>query len=255
MTAHLYLSPHLDDAVFSCGGLMAMQDARGEPVSVLTIFAGDPPDWHISPLAADLHARWGKAGPPIAVRRAEDRLACGRLGTTIVHLNFHDAIYRADPEGLPMYPTEETLFGEVHAQDMDLVEQIREAFMEADISMAKVYCPLAMGGHVDHRIIRMAAERFMRPLTYYFDFPYAARGGDVPPELGRPSGECVFVPLTEDAIETWAHAVTEYQTQLSTFWEDETQLFAELRDYHDSQGGIPLLTQALGTHPESNWVS
>jgi hypothetical protein len=132
---------------------------------------------------------------------------------------------------------------------MDLVEQIREAFIEADISMAKVYCPLAMGGHVDHRIIRMAAERFMRPLTYYFDFPYAARGGDVPPELGRPSGECVFVPLTEDAIETWSHAVTEYQTQLSTFWEDETQLFSELRDYHDSQGGIPLLTQALGTHP------
>jgi hypothetical protein len=126
---------------------------------------------------------------------------------------FPDAIYRADPEGLPMYPTEEALFGEVHAHDMDLVEQIREAFIEADISMAKVYCPLAMGGHVDHRIIRMAAERFMRPLTYYFDFPYAARGGDVPPELGRPSGECVFVPLTEDAIETWSHAVTEYQTQ------------------------------------------
>jgi len=187
---------------------MAMQDARGEPVSVLTIFAGDPPDWNISPLAADLHARWGKAGPPIAVRRTEDRLACGRLGSAVVHLNFPDAIYRADSDVIPMYPSEEALFGEVHAHDMDLVEQIKGAFSEADISMAKVYCPLAMGGHVDHRIIRMAAERLMRPLTYYFDFPYAARGGDVPPELGRPSGECVFVPLTEEAIDSWAHAVT-----------------------------------------------
>ncbi|MCK4741993.1 MAG: hypothetical protein KAS80_06895, partial [Anaerolineales bacterium] len=109
---------------------------------------------------------------------------------------------------------------------------------------------LAMGGHVDHRIVRMAAERLMRPLTYYFDFPYAARGGDVPPELGRPSGECVFVPLTEEAIDSWAHAVTEYQTQLSTFWEDEAQLFTELRDYHDSQGGIPLLMRVEGTNPE-----
>ncbi|MGB2895038.1 MAG: PIG-L family deacetylase [Anaerolineales bacterium] len=250
MTAHLYLSPHLDDAVFSCGGLMAMQDARGEPVSVLTIFAGDPPDWHISPLAADLHARWGKAGPPIAVRRAEDRLACGRLGSAVVHLNFPDAIYRADPELMPLYPSEEALFGEVHAQDVDLVEQIMAAVMEADISMAKVYCPLAMGGHVDHRIIRMAAERFVHPLTYYFDFPYAARGRDVPLELGRPSGDCVFVPLTEEAVESWAHAITEYQTQLSTFWEDDVQLFAELRDYHDSQGGIPLLTRAAGTNPD-----
>ncbi len=229
---------------------MAMQDARGEPVSVLTIFAGDPPDWNISPLAADLHARWGKAGPPIAVRRTEDRLACGRLGSAVVHLNFPDAIYRANPEEIPMYPSKELLFGEVHAQDMDLVEQIKGAFSEADISMAKVYCPLAMGGHVDHRIIRMAAERLMRPLTYYFDFPYAARGGDVPPELGRPSGECVFVPLTEEAIDSWAHAVTEYQTQLSTFWEDEAQLFTELRDYHDSQGGIPLLMRVEGANPE-----
>lgn len=229
---------------------MAMQDARGEPVSVLTIFAGDPPDWNISPLAADLHARWGKAGPPIAVRRTEDRLACGRLGSAVVHLNFPDAIYRADSDVIPMYPSEESLFGEVHTQDMDLVEQIKGAFSEADISMAKVYCPLAMGGHVDHRIIRMAAERLMRPLTYYFDFPYAARGGDVPPELGRPSGECVFVPLTEEAIDSWAHAVTEYQTQLSTFWEDEAQLFTELRDYHDSQGGIPLLMRVEGTNPE-----
>ncbi|MCJ7567073.1 MAG: PIG-L family deacetylase [Anaerolineales bacterium] len=250
MTAHLYLSPHLDDAVLSCGGLMAMQDARGEPVSVLTIFAGDPPDWHISPLAADLHARWGKAGPPIAVRRAEDRLACGRLGSAVVHLNFPDAIYRADPEVMPMYPSEEALFGEVHAQDMDLVEQIWGAFMDVDLSMAEVYCPLAMGGHVDHRIIRLAAEMCKRPLTYYFDFPYAARGGEVPPELGRPSGECVFVPLTEDTIESWANAVTEYQTQLSTFWENDAQLFAELRDYHDSQGGIPLLIHAEGTNPE-----
>ncbi len=229
---------------------MAMQDALGEPVSVLTIFAGDPPDWHISPLAADLHARWGKSGPPIAVRRAEDRLACGRLGSAVVHLNFPDAIYRANPEVMPMYPSEEALFGNVHAQDVDLVKQIMGAVMDADISMAKVYCPLAMGGHVDHRIIRMAAERFVRPLTYYFDFPYAARGGDVPAELGRPSGDRVFVPLTEEAIESWAHAITEYQTQLSTFWEDDAQLFAELRDYHDSQGGIPLLMPTAGTNPD-----
>ena len=247
MDAHLYLSPHLDDAVFSCGGLMAMQDARGEPVSVLTIFAGDPPDWNISPLAAELHARWGKAGPPIAVRRTEDRLACGRLGSAIVHLDFPDAIYRLDSHSTPMYPSEESFFGEVHDQDVDLIEQVRTAFMEADISMVKVYCPLAVGGHVDHRIVRLAAESFMRPLTYYFDFPYAARGGDVPPELGRPRGERGFVPLTPEAIDAWAHAVIEYQTQLSTFWEDEAHLFAELRDYHDSQGGIPLLVPADDT--------
>lgn len=241
MSAHLYLSPHLDDAVFSCGGLMALQDAAGEAVSVMTLFAGDPPDWSISPLAAQLHARWGKPGPPIAVRRAEDRVACGRLGSSVIHLGFPDAIYRKDESGQPLYASDEALFGPVAPQEASLVEALEAALREAQIGRATVYCPMGIGGHVDHRLTRRAAERLKVPLTYYREFPYAARGGEIPLEMSPPEGKKHIVALSEEALQAWVQAAAEYRTQLSTFWDEAQAMAEELRLFHDASGGIVLL--------------
>ena len=38
----IYLSPHLDDAVFSAGGLIYEQTQAGTPVEIWTIMCGDP---------------------------------------------------------------------------------------------------------------------------------------------------------------------------------------------------------------------
>lgn len=240
MVAHLYLSPHLDDAVFSCGGLMAMQDARGEPMSVLTLFAGDPPDYRISNFAADLHARWGKAGPPIAMRRAEDRLACGRLGANVVHLEFPDAIYRVDEAQKPRYPSSDSLFAGVHPDEHGLLERLVEALEEIDFGDAYIYCPLALGEHADHLLTRQAAERLDIPLRFYADMPYAARSEKPKAQFDPKGAEWDAIPLTNEAIDAWVAAVLEYQSQLSTFWQDEDELYKELRSFHDEYGGIPL---------------
>jgi len=241
MVAHLYLSPHLDDAVFSCGGLLAMQDGRGEPVSILTAFAGDPPDWRITPFAAELHARWGKPGPPIAVRRAEDRLAAGRLSAAVVHLDLPEAIYRKGDDDRPLYPDRDSIFGPPDVEDAGTLNRLTEALAALDLENARLYCPLGVGGHVDHRLLRLAAESLHRPLAYYREFPYATRGEAVPEDLGTPSGTWRVQPLTEEAVQAWGDAVLEYGTQLSTFWSDEEQLFDELRDFVDARGGIELL--------------
>jgi LmbE family N-acetylglucosaminyl deacetylase len=241
MSAHLYLSPHLDDAVFSCGGLMALQDARGDPISVLTLFAGDPPDFRISSFAAELHARWGQAGPPIAIRRAEDRVACGRLGSSVVHLSFPDSIYRLGPGGEILYENSESLFGPLREEDEGLVDVLVHALQELQLSPANIYCPGALGGHVDHRLTRMAAERLGYNLIYYQDFPYATRGDAWPEELGKPPGAEKIIPLTPEALETWGHASSEYRTQLSTFWESEDELYDEIREFHDASGGVRLI--------------
>jgi LmbE family N-acetylglucosaminyl deacetylase len=245
MAAHLYFSPHLDDAVFSCGGLMAMQDGRGEPISILTAFAGDPPDWRITPFAAELHARWGKPGPPIAVRRAEDRLAAGRLGASVVHLDLLEAIYRKGDADQPLYPDREAIFGDADVQDADTLNSLIESLAGLDLESARLYCPLGIGGHVDHRLLRLAAEALRRPLTYYREFPYATRGESIPEELGMPAGIWRTYPLTDESLAAWGDAILEYGTQLSTFWSDEDQLFAELRDFMDELGGIELLEADL----------
>lgn len=224
---------------------MAMQDGRGEPLSILTAFAGDPPDWRITPFAAELHARWGKPGPPIAVRRAEDRLAAGRLGASVVHLDLLEAIYRKGDEDQPLYPDREAIFGEADVQDADTLNSLIESLAGLDLESARLYCPLGIGGHVDHRLLRLAAEALRRPLTYYREFPYATRGESIPDELGLPAGAWRTYPLTDESLAAWGDAILEYGTQLSTFWSDEDQLFAELRDFVDELGGIELLEPDL----------
>ena len=110
MALRVYVSPHLDDAVFSCGGLIARQTARGDEVVVVTVFAGDPPVGELTPFAYELHRRWGGEGSPMGLRRAEDLVACGRVGASVVHLPLPDAVYRRSNQGEPLYPDSASLF-------------------------------------------------------------------------------------------------------------------------------------------------
>jgi LmbE family N-acetylglucosaminyl deacetylase len=239
MAVHFYLSPHLDDAVLSCGGLIANQVAGGEGVMVLTVCAGDPGQEPYSEFAQAQHARWG--GAMVGDRRTEDRMACGRLGASVVHLDLPDAIYRRGPSGEVLYPSEEAIFGMPHPSESTLAVSLANRLTTACPMSAQVYCPSAMGGHVDHRLTRLAAERADWDLWYYQDFPYAARGGNLPPDLPLPPGEEVVFPLSSEEIQAWAAAISEYPSQLPTFWPDVYTLYQEVRTFHDRAGGIRLV--------------
>src|SRR5512139_3118661 len=76
----IYLSPHLDDAALSCGGLIWEQVHAGDTVSVWTICAGDPPNGSLSPFAEALHARWQSGIEAAVLRREEDVTSCLLLG-------------------------------------------------------------------------------------------------------------------------------------------------------------------------------
>jgi hypothetical protein len=240
----VYLSPHLDDAVFSCGGMVARQVAEGAAVTVLTICAGDPPPGEVSPFAAQLHARWGGAAAPVAGRRAEDRIACGRLGASVVHLGVPDAVYRKDERDEPLYPDEASIFGELSTSDETTVNTVTELILPYRSSDVALYSPLGCGGHVDHRLTRLAAERLGAPIWYYMDLPYAARGATVPGDLGEPSGKRVSQGLAEEQIEGWATAALEYASQRSTFWSGYQELLRELRDFYETNQGFPLIGPA-----------
>ena len=88
----IYLSPHLDDAVLSCGGRISQQTARGEKVLVVTVCAGDPPPAPLSEFAQALHIRWALPFHPVAARRDEDEAALAVLGASALHLPLPDCI-------------------------------------------------------------------------------------------------------------------------------------------------------------------
>lgn len=90
----IYFSPHFDDAVLSCGGLIAHQTRQGHTVEIWTLCGGDLPRGPYTAFVEELHARWETAENAVVLRRAEDRLACGRLRAAPRHFPIPDSVYR-----------------------------------------------------------------------------------------------------------------------------------------------------------------
>jgi LmbE family N-acetylglucosaminyl deacetylase len=88
------LSPHLDDAVFSCGNLIA----ASQGALVVTVLAGEPsadlvaPDW-------DRAAGFTLGAQAVRARRKEDARAVRLLGAEPVWLDFLDSQYVESPQG------------------------------------------------------------------------------------------------------------------------------------------------------------
>jgi LmbE family N-acetylglucosaminyl deacetylase len=86
------VSPHCDDAVFSCGDLLA--ERRG--ARVVTCFAGPPP--RQAPLTPwDAAAGFRPGDDVMARRRAEDAAALALLGARPAWLDFRDSQYGRSP--------------------------------------------------------------------------------------------------------------------------------------------------------------
>ncbi len=243
MPEHLFLSPHLDDAVLSCGGQIAQLVRRGQKVLVVTVMAGDVPSAVAdSDFVRELHARWGLGENPPAARRAEDLAALGVLGGGAIHLPFPDCVYRVGQMGGPLYPTRDAIFGTVAPVEAEeMVERIAEALREVQAGLprgTRMYLPLTAGHHVDHQIVRTAGERLAtsrRPILYYEDYPYAEQ----PDELAAarsPGARATRVELDEEALAAKISAIACYRSQLSSFFRDESEMAARVRAYAKMTG-------------------
>ncbi|MFP3853545.1 MAG: PIG-L deacetylase family protein [Anaerolineales bacterium] len=242
----IYLSPHLDDAVFSCGGLIARQVIQGQSVTVLTVCAGDPPPGPLSEFAQELHQRWGDEQEPMETRRQEDLDACSSLEAAVMHLAVPEAIYRVSATGRHLYASEEEIFGDLEPADNLLIDQLAEAIDEVSPAGSQLYAPIGIGGHVDHLVVRRAASQLERPVWFYHEFPYAAEGMDLPEDLGAPQGVGSVMPLEDDEVEQWAQAIWTYESQRSTFWYDLRELRHELQLYLADHRGLPIFAPTTG---------
>ena len=151
------ISPHLDDAVFSCGHLLAMHPGS----TVVTVFAGFPaedaelPEW-------DAHCGFQSPQEAVMARREEDRRGLGLLEARPVWLNFLDSQYGTH----------------VHSQD------VSRALMHtlSDLGAKELVVPMGLF-HADHILVHdaaMAAVSDMQTVpsvSLYEDVPYRSHKG------------------------------------------------------------------------------
>jgi LmbE family N-acetylglucosaminyl deacetylase len=236
----IYISPHFDDAVFSCGGLIAMQTRINQEAAIWTICAGDPSPGPLSPFAQSLHDRWQLEGNPVPKRRAEDKSACRELGAVWRHFSIPDCIYRRSPhDDFPLYASEDEVFGPIHPDEAGLVEHLGEQLLQIVPQEARIVCPLTIGGHVDHRLTRSAVEGLGVELWYYADYPYVHMAGAN--LAARTTGMRVeHFDIIEADLESWTQAAASYASQISSFWDDRDAMMRAIRDYYWQMQAFPL---------------
>lgn len=178
MTRVLIVSPHRDDAAFSCGiAIRAL--ARHTQVTIANFFTISryAPLSNIQPeLISDL-------------RRQEDIAFAKLSGASLHDLNLIDA-----PERLAIGVTQISTLREFGEADFACINRIRGHIVQFGADL--VIAPLALGDHIDHRIAQAAARRVgIAAMAFYEDLPYAARLPDDAPLKRADTLNMALTPL------------------------------------------------------------
>lgn len=145
-----YLSPHPDDIVLSCSGGLLADLADGKEVTLVSVFI---------------------SGEAAATRRAEDEKAAAVLGCKYVSLDLFEAPDRPEIHGsLGLFMP----YGPAH---LGITSEVVARLRWHIAAKAELVAPLAVGGHIDHRIVHEAARALAFELglglTYFEDLPYS----------------------------------------------------------------------------------
>ena len=145
----LFLSPHFDDAILSCGILMQRLVEQGHQVHILSLF---------------VH------GPEYTMRRQEDEDAVRRLSVSSYDIGLRDAPYRNGN----ITSIEHLVFGgyqEPERKAIFLARQHIQDFCHTH-AIERIYAPLGVGYHIDHRLTFDIAAQLSFPCYFYEDKPY-----------------------------------------------------------------------------------
>lgn len=172
MKTALFISPHLDDVAFSCGGTFARLADENWRTILCTVFTKSVLNPKNFALACQLDKGLSPDADYMKLRRAEDFRAAKILNAgEVLHLNFLEAPHRG-------YESAPELFAGVKASDevwktvaehLGLLDEIHQPEL--------VFAPQGLGNHADHLQTIRAVHKIFAPekMIWYRDTPYAIR--------------------------------------------------------------------------------
>lgn len=234
---YIYLSPHLDDAVLSAGGLICEQTQAGIPVEIWTLMCGFPPEDQASAFAQEMHTKWDfeSARETVEKRRAENVNAANIVGAKAVHFDFLDCIYRRGKNGEWLYT--ESVFVPPLDEEVDLPAKVAEEIAPRIKSDDVLVCQLTIGNHVDHITVRKAAELLRRPLIYDADIPYLLNHPDELSPKTAGMKEKVYT-VSEAGLKSWQEAIAAYTSQIEMLFDTPELMREKIRNYWSEYQGI-----------------
>jgi LmbE family N-acetylglucosaminyl deacetylase len=234
MKTILVLSPHLDDAVLSLGGMMAHKVSQGYSVVVYNLFCA-PYHGPLSPAAQRLHEGWGDPEDITALRLQEDRQALEVIGAQQIIGDARDLIYRQSLQGTWLYTNMEEIQGERNPEDNALVDSyFRKLSSMFSRDKFDIFTPLGVGGHIDHMLafdIGVHLHKAGYAIKFYEDLPYAMREDYLNARLTQIEGMLSSVELFPlEMLARKIEALHFYQSQIDSLFENEGNMRVWVRE-------------------------
>lgn len=170
------ISPHMDDAILSCGGLLDLLLKHMDCLTV-TVCTADP-------------ANVPRENPPHGIalpslRRNEEIAALNALGCKLLQLDLLDAIYRRHSlTGELLYPAMDSIWSMPAADDDRHFQLLRGRLKSLCGPVGNrptlIVSPMGIGHHVDHILCTQAALSVAGStdeILLYEDFPYVVDQG------------------------------------------------------------------------------
>lgn len=235
----VYLSAHLDDAVYSCGGLIWEQVQSGKKVEIWTICAGKPPkNLKLGKQAIIAHKRWGTDIHTVKLRIKEDQKSCEILGVASFYFNILDGIYRQRENKTALLQEARDFTDSMPNSQLtivnDIVKQIYEMIGSEEIIF---FVPLALGRHIDHQLTRAIADQLAVEKQYYPDYPYMRWASDELDELIPDGFSDVNYPVSDKALEKWIESIVAHKSQFDDHFKDAQDIIEAMQSYRTLNNG------------------
>lgn len=205
------ISPHFDDAIGSCGGMISKY-RDSEEITIVTVFTKEAKQ-PLSEFAIHLNALW-KVEDAVKIRTKENQSACEFFNLPYINLGLTEAIYRKDGNR-DLYPKEGDIFKEIDPADKTLPFRIAEKINGFANLNDMIILPAAVGRHVDH-ILVLKSYAFLKKrlkVLFYRDFSYKG-----PPYFNNMKEK--RISISESNLEDKKTAVLLYKSQIGMLFEE-----------------------------------
>lgn len=232
MKTALFISPHLDDAAFSCGGTFAGLGDENRQTILCTIFTKSFSRPTGFALACQLDKNLPAAVDYMNLRREEDLSAARILkAADVLHLDFAEAPHRG-------YESAAELFAGIKAGD-EIWREIAEKLCSLGESFKPqlIFAPQGLGNHVDHlQTIRAVRKVFPVEKTFWYrDTPYAIRQPFARQSDLLPAKIADAFYDVESYLEQKIRACAAYRSQINFQFGGAEKLEIRLREFHRNE--------------------
>ncbi len=171
----LILSPHADDAAFSCGDHIIQWRKQGITVVVCTVFSR----FKTSIISKDVKSYLNNSGFSDVLtfekaRSREDARSLKYFKTSFISPNLIDGAFRTYKKALIYQNFDELFSGKISESDEITVKKLNYFIRSKEKKFDLIIAPIGIGNHADHLITSLSARNCVNKekIGFYIDTPY-----------------------------------------------------------------------------------